>query len=259
MIHRSLLIGALMCLVTLPASASNGHAQRRFEEANQAYASKDYAKAAELYEAIISRDKIENPKVYLNLGNAYFRSDKLGLAIYAYRRALRLEPSATIQTSLNRNLEATRARLRGRAKDAQTKTQLTDDESLLYVVTHFMSRELLTTSFLVFWLMFIGVLILRRLRPDIGGLGIASITTGLAGLILGLLLWGQVYSDESIQAGIVVTDEAVLREGPYEKASGNRVPEGSEVRIIAGDDKWLHVKLKGEREGWVDASEVKRL
>ncbi len=259
MIARTILIVFFTFILGGVATASPESAQRRFEEANRAYAEKDYGRATTLYEAIITRDGIENPKVYLNLGNTYYRSDQLGLAVYAFRRALRLEPSASLKARLNRNLETIRAALRARTKTDNVKSQLTDDESLLYVITHFMSQELLTTSFLVFWLMFIGVLVTRRLRPKLGGLGVASVTTGLAGLILGLLLWGQVYSDDSVHKGIVVVGDAVLREGPYDKATGAPLPEGSEVKIIEGNKEWLHVKMKGDREGWVATPKVKEL
>lgn len=258
MMRHLIALLAIACL-SFPAQASDDKAKTRFESANKAYVAKDYKTAATLYEQVISADKIENPTVYLNLGNTYFREGKLGHAVYAYRRGLRLEPSPSVEKNLKKNLETIRTALRAQSKAPKGKTQLTDDESLLYVVTHFLGRELLTTCFLVFWLMFIGILIYRRLRPESGGLGVASITTGLAAFMLGMTLWGQVYSDDSQKVGVVVAEQGALREGPYEKAEGSALPEGAEVRILEGNDQWLRVRLKSGQEGWVLAPEVKSL
>jgi hypothetical protein len=197
--------------------------------------------------------------VYLNLGNAYYRQDQFGHAVHAYRQGLRLEPPARIRTSLNRNLETTQSVLRSRYKSGKVKSQLMDNESLLYTITHAIGRELLTTSFLVFWLMFLTVLCLRRLRKKMAGLGVSAITTGLAALILGLMLWGQVHSEQSIQSGIVLGEGTILREAPGKQSDGEALPEGIEVRIIDGNDTWIRIALKNEREGWVQSQDIGQL
>lgn len=71
-----------------------------FAEANDQYASGNYAEAAAMYEEIIDSSLSEanhsiNPSLseaYYNLGNAYFKQGELAQAILAYERCLRLDP-----------------------------------------------------------------------------------------------------------------------------------------------------------------------
>src|ERR1043166_4619942 len=75
---------ALACslLVALPALADE------FKAANALYDAGKFAEAAAAYERL----EPKTAHVYYNLGNAWFRQDKLGLAILNYERARRLSP-----------------------------------------------------------------------------------------------------------------------------------------------------------------------
>src|SRR5471030_2218486 len=59
-----------------------------FKAANQLYNAGKYAEAAAAYEKI----EPKTAHVYYNLGNAWFRQNKLGLAILNYARARQLAP-----------------------------------------------------------------------------------------------------------------------------------------------------------------------
>jgi tetratricopeptide (TPR) repeat protein len=79
-----------------------------FSKANNAFWNGDYAKAAELYEKIEdlgARDAV----LSYNLGTAYARLGKLGMAVRHYERALRLDPG---NSDAMHNLSV----LRGRAQ-----------------------------------------------------------------------------------------------------------------------------------------------
>ena len=56
------------------------------------YRTGDYEGAIESYEKIIA-DGYTSADLHYNLGNSYYRTEQLGLAILNYERALRLEPS----------------------------------------------------------------------------------------------------------------------------------------------------------------------
>ena len=62
------------------------------QEADSAYMNDDFIKAAKLYEEIAANEGTSS-NLFYNLGNAYYRQGKLGLAILNYERALRLDPS----------------------------------------------------------------------------------------------------------------------------------------------------------------------
>lgn len=62
-----------------------------WDEANTAYLRSDFVTAARIYNQILERGE-SSAKLYYNLANAYFKSERLGEAILNYHRALRLNP-----------------------------------------------------------------------------------------------------------------------------------------------------------------------
>jgi tetratricopeptide (TPR) repeat protein len=62
-----------------------------FARANQLYEEGRYQEAVAKYEEILASG-MQDGRVYYNLGNAYFKQDKLGPAILNYERAQRLMP-----------------------------------------------------------------------------------------------------------------------------------------------------------------------
>lgn len=67
-------------------------AQSRFDEANVLYDSARYEAAAELYRQTAA-EYPASAEVWYNLGNAYYKSGKIGFSIAAYRKALKLDPT----------------------------------------------------------------------------------------------------------------------------------------------------------------------
>src|SRR5438093_4187938 len=59
-----------------------------FKAANALYDAGEFTKAASAFEKI----EPKTASVYFNLGNAFFRQDKVGLALLNYERARRLAP-----------------------------------------------------------------------------------------------------------------------------------------------------------------------
>jgi tetratricopeptide (TPR) repeat protein len=66
-------------------------AQTTVEQANAAYSDGDFPKAAQLYEEAL-RENGESADVYYNLGNAYYRLNRVAPSILNYERALLLQP-----------------------------------------------------------------------------------------------------------------------------------------------------------------------
>jgi len=61
------------------------------KQANDAYAKNDFQAAAGLYEQLL-KENGESATVYYNLGNSYYKLNKVALSILNYERALLLEP-----------------------------------------------------------------------------------------------------------------------------------------------------------------------
>jgi tetratricopeptide (TPR) repeat protein len=61
------------------------------KEAEIAYTQEDYNKAVELYEDILKANG-SSAEIYYNIGNAYYKADRIAPAILNYERALILDP-----------------------------------------------------------------------------------------------------------------------------------------------------------------------
>jgi tetratricopeptide (TPR) repeat protein len=82
-----------------------------FAQGNAAYQAGDYATAAQTYERLVA-SAVTDPVVFYNLGNAYYRQGRLGLAIANYERALELEPGfSQAAENLDKALRGTKRNL----------------------------------------------------------------------------------------------------------------------------------------------------
>ena len=87
-------------LATFSISAQN----HLLTQANEAYTNSDFQKAAGLYEELLKANG-ESATVYYNLGNSYYKLNKIAPSILNYERALLLEPG---NSDIRFNLEIAR-------------------------------------------------------------------------------------------------------------------------------------------------------
>jgi tetratricopeptide (TPR) repeat protein len=98
LIHFILFISVFHSVVASP--------QQLLQEANEAYKRSEFNYAVELYEQILQHD-LESWELHYNLGNAYYKINRIGPAILHYERALRLKP---LEDDIRYNLDIARSR-----------------------------------------------------------------------------------------------------------------------------------------------------
>jgi len=88
-----LIIGVLIAIHFSAPTVQGGSEgwEERFFKANEAYKAGDFKEAIQGYEGLI-RSGIVDGHIYYNLGNAYFRLNRLGHAILNYEKARLLMP-----------------------------------------------------------------------------------------------------------------------------------------------------------------------
>lgn len=242
------------------ANSAAGDPQAEFAAANQRYFAGDWQGARDLYQRLLERHEIEDPALYHNLGNACFRSGAYGPAVLYYRRAQALEPGSPLTDNLARNLDAARRTLQARYRAGSDSALVyASPADALYQVTHVVGEAPLSLVFLVTWCGLFGLLVLRRTRPNARWPGRLAIAVGLIAVLSGLLVWGRVVSESSHRLAVVVTPEALLRDGRHELAQGRELPEGLEVKILDTEGNWLQVELASGKRGWVTAEHVKQI
>lgn len=242
---------------TAPAP-TNADPQALFRDGNARYFAGDWKGAIAAYGELVTRE-IEDPAVYHNLGNAYFRTGAYGSAIAYYLRALRLEPRADVRTALDSNLDAARRTLQARYRTSgDTGLAYGDPSGFWHQVTHVIDGDALAILFGAFWILLFAALITRRLRPA-RWTTVTAIPLAIALVLTGIVLWGRITTDAAYRVAVVVKPDATLRDGRHESAQGKELPEGLEVRILDGDAEWTQVELANGRRGWVDAQDLKQI
>ena len=92
--RQHLLLNKLLAIIILAAllPAIAWGAPTDAQLADSAYNRENYTEAVALYTKALGQGMV-SPEMYYNLGNAYYRQGRLGQAVIAYERALRLDPS----------------------------------------------------------------------------------------------------------------------------------------------------------------------
>lgn len=99
-----LIISFLVCFLVAIKAANPATELNR---ANQAYQSGNFLQAIEQYEHLLQQG-YRSEALYYNLGNSYYRVNKLGLAVLNYERARLLDPT---DADTKHNLQVVRNRL----------------------------------------------------------------------------------------------------------------------------------------------------
>ncbi len=79
----------LLLLIANTLTAQN--VDTLFVSANELYRNGAFEEAIEKYKKIESQDAVSS-ELYLNLGNAYYKLNKVGPTIFYYEKALKLDP-----------------------------------------------------------------------------------------------------------------------------------------------------------------------
>ena len=99
---RTIIYSILLGISTLVADASDLTAK-----ADSAYMNDQFAEAARLYLEAAEQEGTSSD-LYYNIGNSYYRQNKLGEAILYYERAIRLDP---LNKDARTNLEFVNTRI----------------------------------------------------------------------------------------------------------------------------------------------------
>jgi tetratricopeptide (TPR) repeat protein len=236
----------LTVLLAALLAADLGGAQL-FADANAAYLSGDVSRAVAAYEALVS-EGVASTQLETNLGAAYLRQGKRGLAVLHFERALFLEPSdddarADLVEVRRGNVD----RLEGDMEEGGSQTLA----RLLAPLPGPAGAFALVVLWGTAWILLGIRLLLRASRWT--GLVAASCFGGalVAALVVGGAVAGR---DLAMRRAVVVAQAVPAREGPAERSvSRFEIHEGTTVGIEDEEAGFRRVKLANGLSGWVPA------
>lgn len=222
------------------------------KKAEQAYDSKKYKEAIEAYEKIVS-EGYNSHKLYFNLGNAYYRDNQLGKAIYYYELARKAEPNDE-DVRINLGIASSKTIDKIDSKEnffiSAVKTNLLSSFSTkTWAIFTIVTLAGACILFLVFILS--NIVVVKRISF------LASCALLLGFLITYFLGYSAVQARYENKFAIILSKEIKVMNEPTEMAKSKFVlHEGTKIRVVENNGDWVLIKLDNGNEGWVSITDV---
>lgn len=231
-------------------------AQGSFEKGNALYQKGQYLQAAQTYESIIKDDKQHSAELYFNLGNCYYKLNKVALSIYNYEKALVLKQN-DIETINNLKFakkltidEIKEVPKVGFAKLVQNFTGIFNYDNWAWISVGIAFAFLL--SFIGYY--FSQLTLSKRIY-----------FIGMFVLLFALILCvsaGIIEKDRfnNDRPAIVFAEMTEVRSEPQKGGSSIfLLHEGAKVYVKETLENWKKIELTDGTEGWIDASAIKEV
>lgn len=246
-------LALVLGLLLVTAGASAQRLDAIFAEGREAYLAGRYEEATAAWERLREAG-VRDADVEYDLGLAQVQLGRFGAATLAFERALRVDPS---DDEARAALQSARSVLAERRAQREGSASLGGEvgfgEVLVRPFTEPLLAWLLVGLEALLLLLVVALFRLPRLRA---ALAIATAVTGVLFVAVGggLLVKRGVF--EEGRRGIVLTEEAVLREGPDDRTARLAdAHEGDGVRVLGEEEEWLLVEHRGRR-GWTPRDRV---
>ncbi len=215
-------------------------------QAEDFYQRGQYAQALSAYEQELKHYP-NNPFLYYNIGNCYFKMGSTGLAVANYYRAFLLNPrDGEIRHNLALAMSAS----------AESLVPQGVPESLHKVVFWLSLTELkgLFTICGLFFGLMAGIWLLTRKA------GTFTLILGVLLLVVGSWFFAR-HSWQSKPLAVIAAIQAELRSGPGENFPASAtVTQGHLVEIVDQKGPWQQVVLRKEGiKGWIDNTALERI
>ena len=246
------LISILLFTSGLAKAADNN---ALLDSANSYYSSANYEKAITAYDSII-KSGYQSSEIYFNLGNAYFKSNKITPAILNYEKAKLLSPE---DEDIQFNLDLANKYITDKI---EVLPEFFLNQWLNKIISIFSSDTWAYISLISFISMLVLVLLFLFSRI----IFLKKLTFGLA--ILFLILSIKSYVFASIQksditecnSALILTPTVNIKSSPDDKGTDIFVlHEGTKLVIEDSLLNWYNIKLKNGNEGWLHKEDIVKI
>lgn len=228
--------------------------ENNFDKGNTAYRNGDYNGAVKIYESVLEQGK-HSADLYYNLGNAYYKLEKLGPSVYYYEKGLQLDPkNKDIQNNLQYAQQATVDEIIPLPQNSISEffngiiqTFTTNTWAVLAVV----ASILMTCLFLMYYF---------TQKPTLKRVWFIGSIFFLLGVFFSLFMSYMEMKLNETNYAIVWEEEVEVRDGPTSNSSHiYYLHEGTKVTITYEEDNWARIELADGNEGWVQIQDIKKL
>ena len=243
----------LFLLLVIANSISGQNADSLFVSANELYRNGAFEEAIKKYKEIETLDSVSS-ELFLNLGNAHYKLNKVGPTIFYYEKALKLDP---LNTNVKNNLIfAQRLALDNIKEVPKTIFQkfnknylqiLSFDEwAIVVVIFSFLTAIL----FLLFYFGYAPTK--KRIYFS------ASVFSFILLLFVVFITYNQYNQAKNKKEAIVFAEKTAIRNAPTLNSEEVFIlHEGAKVIVLDAIDNWKKIKLADGKQGWIISEEIK--
>ncbi len=229
--------------------------EKLFSDANALYKDAKYNEAIKLYEQIVKTDLVSS-ELYYNLGNSYYKLNKVGPSIFNFEKALQLDPLN--QDAKNNLVFANRLSL-DRIEEVPKTFLQKFNEKYLSIFTY-EGWAVVCILFSVFG----AVLLLLYFFSDASGIKRMFFSTSIISFILLIVSLCVAYNQYNKKANkieaIVYATEASVKSEPTKSANeAFMIHEGTKVLVLDTVDDWKKIQLIDGKIGWLKANNINLL
>jgi len=224
-----------------------------WQKGNNFYQQKQYDSAAYYFEQIAA-GKPQNAEVYYNLGNTYYRLNKINYAVLNYERALRINPN---YNEARDNLILAQGRI-------SSHIPATGDIFFInwwQTITDAGKATGWAVAALAVFAIIFALLLLRLFKRNLVQNIPSQLTGGWVCVCACLLVPAFFSAKNSVQdtGAVVMVNDAPLMNSEIKGAPLALVPEGTVVKIKSEKGAWDEVRLPDGRTGWLQQSLVEKI
>jgi len=226
-----------------------------FDNANTLYKEGKYQEAIKLYQQIEESKEVSS-ELYFNLGNAYYKLNKVAPSIYNYERALLLDP---LNEDAQNNLIIANRLTLDRIEALPTSIFQKINNNLLKKLTYnswailtIIASIIASILFLLFY--FSNIPSKKRLFFS------TSIVAFLLLIFTVVITFTQYSQYKNTVTAIIFAEQATIKNAPTNDASEVfTLHEGTKVNVLDTVDDWKKIKLIDGKIGWLKNNQLKAL
>ncbi len=225
-----------------------------YKNGNQAMLQENFVTAIENYVQILDQGN-SHPDLYYNIGNAYYRLNQIGNAVWAYEKGLQLDPR---DKDLQFNLSLANARVRDRIEIPQSMLVLEQYRALKKTTT-LVDIVLIAAAILMLGAFF--YFLKKYYRWESIWISRLIITLFIVSLFVHLIALDKYYEISDTKEVIIVQSEVEIYSAPFDRRETVlfRLHEGVKAEIAQEQPDWIEIILIDGKKGWIQSEKVRYL
>jgi len=226
-----------------------------FKAANTFYQKGDYKNALKSYKQI-EQQQFESADLYYNLGNTYYKLNKVAPAIYYFEKALKLDPN---NIDIKNNLTVAQ-RMTIDKIDVLPKTFLQKlDNTYIKSLSFETWAKVTVISIILFVLFFLSYYFSVN-----SGRKRLYFILAIISIIVVLFSFSFAYSgykySKNNKPAIIFSAKASVKDAPTLNSNeAFELHEGTKVIILEQVDSWFKIKLSDGKIGWISKTDLKAI